>query len=317
MPDTPLHLPETGPVDLTLLTALDAAGLPAGPGETLENYRARLKERRRLLEQLDRDLEEHSEVTVFESVKVSAADRIPDDIIAEAAEVTEPLYGFSVRKFPGFFLSRDVGLLWGGCLISDTEMPLAIFFIRASFRKKRRFFIYNRRELLAHELCHSFRQELRDVALEEFFAYQTSPSRLRRYLGNCFIRQRDALFFTIPALLLMTVQVLQSFVWPHLPVWPFWLPALGYPCWLLLRNARSRGEYFRAYRKLEEFGVANPRAVLFRLTAGERRAIAAMRQQSELEAMAETAAAAGEVRWQVIRHRFFHSLPGKGEIVCS
>ena len=123
-----------------ILTALDAAGLPAGPGETLDTYRARLQERRRLLEQLDQDLEKHQEVTVFESVKVSAADRIPNEIIAEAAEITEPLYGFSVHQFPGFFLSRDVGLLWGGCLTSDTEMPLAIFFIRASFRKKHRFF---------------------------------------------------------------------------------------------------------------------------------------------------------------------------------
>ncbi len=307
MPDTSTSRPPDGAAELSFLSGLDASGFPAGPGETLDEYLARLRERRGQLDRLDRDLREHETVTLFGTAVVSAADRIPDDVVAEAAAITEPLYGFSFREFPGFFLSRSIGWLWGGCMICDTDIPLSVFFIRASFRNRRRFFIYDRRELLAHELCHSFRQELRDTELEEFFAYQTSPSRLRRYLGNCFIRQRDALLFTIPALLLMITQTLQSFVWPRLPVWPFWAAALGYPLWLLLRNAAGRAEYFRAHGRLLDFGVRNPRAVLFRMTGDERRAVGTMKRRSELEAMADGAIAAGEVRWRVIRHRFLQS----------
>ena len=83
------------------------------------------------------------------------------------------------------------------------------------------------------------RQPLRDVPLEEFFAYRTSPSPFRRYLGNCFIRDYDALLFVIPVFILLGSVLLQSFWLPALPVWPFWIVALAYPAYLLFRNARS------------------------------------------------------------------------------
>lgn len=287
--------------DLAALAALDRAGRPAGPGETLEAYRARLKQRLDAVAELDRELAERGEVELFGEVTVAEKDRIPDEIIAEAMTVTDRLYGFAIERFPGFFLSRDVGLLWGGCLISDTDHPLAIFLIRGSFRNKERFFIYNRRELLAHELCHSFRQELHDVELEEFFAYQTSPSRLRRYLGNCFIRQRDAFYFMVPALLLLLAQLVQSFWLERMPVWPFWLPALGVPAWLLVRNELSRRSCFRAWRKLASFGVERPAAVLFRLTAAEREAIGRLGSKAEFESYL---AGKDEIRWRVIIYRF-------------
>ncbi len=293
------------PDDWAALAALDAAGRPAGPGEDFTAYRNRLLARQQAEHELYAALEFEPTVELFGEVRVSAEDRIPREIVAEAAEITEPLYGFAVPDFPGFFLSHDVGALWGGCLISDTELPLAIFLIRENFREKERFFIYNRRELLAHELCHSARQELHDVMLEEFFAYQTSPSRLRRYLGNCFIRQRDALCFVIPSLLLLIMQLIQSFVWERLPVWPFWIAALGYPAWLLIRNAASRHGYFKACRRLAAFGVAHPAAVLFRVTAQERAEIGRL---ADPAAWAAYVKARTEIRWQVIRYRFLQSL---------
>jgi hypothetical protein len=296
-----LELPESA--DPVILSQWDEAGYFPGPGEDLMAYRARLEAKKQCIEELDTKLAATGEATVFETLKVYEKERISPEILEEAAEVTSKLYGFAFKRFPGFFLSENVGLLWGGCLVTDTESPLGVFFIRASFRKKQRFFIYCRRELMAHELCHAARHELSDWEMDEFFAYQTSPSRLRRYLGNCFIRQLDAVFFMLPAILLLAAQVVQSFWLPRLTMWPFWIAALGYPAWLLIRNQYGRNRLFRAEKKLVSFGITEPRKVLFRCTAEERYRIAAMKSVEDLRRFA--AEKAGELRWKVILHRFF------------
>ena len=295
--------------DLAGLAAWDAAGMPAGPGEDFAAYQQRLIGCERQLREMERELAETGRTRLFGSIEVSADDRVPPELLREAAEITAPLYGFAARRCPGFFLSRDVGLLWGGCLINDSEGAApAVFFLRSRFRSSERFFIYNRRELQAHELCHLARQMLRDPELEEFFAYQTSPSRFRRYLGNCFVRQRDAFYFMVPALLLFAAQIAQFFWYPRLLTWPFWIAAVGFPLWLLARNAAGRENYFRARRKLRACGVTAARQVLFRATAAERERFRRLNGPADLAAF--LAEKRGELRWQVIIHRFMKGADG-------
>ncbi len=290
--------------------ALDAAGFLPGAGEAPAEFLSRVEAILDAHREFEAELAEKGEVTVFDGIRVRTADRIPAEIIAEAEEVTGKLYDFRVRHVPGFFLSRDVGLLWGGCLIADTELPLSIFLIRGAFRTRERWLFYNRRELLAHELCHSMRQSLHEITLEEHFAYQTSPSRLRRYLGNCFIRERDAIWFIVPALLLLCAQTAQTFWLPRLPVWPFWPVALAYPAFLLLRNMRSRRLVGRAARKLAGFGVARPGAVLFRCTREEIRTLGNLASRGDFEEFVDRRACE-ELRWAIIRRRFIQPEPGE------
>ncbi len=282
---------------------LDRAGFLPGVAENETEFFARVAATLEAHKSFLEKLESERELLVFGEVRVSETDRIPAEITAEAEEVTRRLYDFGIEHVPGFFLSRDVGLLWGGCMISDPDEFLSIFLIRGAFRTRRKWLFYNRQELLAHELCHSMRQSLRDVPLEEFFAYQTSPSRLRRYLGNCFIREYDAVWFVIPALLLFGAQLTQSFWLPGLPVWPFWPLALAYPAFLLVRNALSRRLVFRAERRLAVFGIDNPGALLFRLTTPEIREIGGLTDRALFDRFVEERAAA-ELRWRVIRSRF-------------
>ncbi len=281
------------------ILALDAAGFLAAPGESAEAFFARVEAVEHAEKNLRDTLDGSGTATVFGNIRLAKEDAIPPEIIEEAGDVTEELYGFRARHVPGFFLSRDVGLLWGGCMIADTEEPLALFLIRGVFRKKIRWLFYNRRELQAHELCHSMRQVLGDAELEEFFAYRTSPSALRRYLGNCFIRDYDAVLFVIPTLLLLAAQLVQTFFLPRLAACPFWMIALAYPCWLLFRNQRSRNRYFRAERMLKKWGIGNPRAVLFRCTAPEICEIGKMRSAAEFHTLASR-----DLRWSVIAERF-------------
>ena len=281
---------------------LDGAGFLPRRGESAEQFFRRVETILGIHREFEAELAAAGEVGVY-GLQLRSQDRIPDEIIGEAEEVTDRLYSFRTRHVPGFFLSRDVGLLWGGCMICDPDHPLSVFLIRGAFRKRQRWLFYNRRELLAHELCHSMRQSLEEITLEEYFAYQTSPSRLRRYLGNCFIREYDAIWFVIPALLLLLAQVAQSFWLPGLPVWPFWPVALAYPAFLLIRNGISR-----RLVQVAAFGVEKPSAVLFRLDCGEIRRIGAMERPGEFEQYAAERKES-DFRWAILYARFLTGNP--------
>ena len=291
-------------ITTTDLLLLDHAGFLAAPGmseaEFVSNARQILETHRRF----DESLEQEGSAGVFDIVTVTPQDRIAPEIIDEAAGITENLYGFSVRHVPGFYLTRAVGLLWGGCMLGDQDEHFSVMLLRDAFKKRRRFLSYTRDELLAHELCHSVRQSLAEISLEEYFAYRCSRSPIRRYLGNCFIRDIDALLFVIPIMFLPAVELLRAFLLPGLPVWPFWILAMLYPAFLLIRNALSRRIVSRAREALTSCGAAKVEAILFRSTPGEMKQISGFRGEPDkfrkwAEELAKT-----ELRWQIILRRF-------------
>jgi len=188
--------------------------------------------------------------------------------------VTDRLYEVRPDWVPGFFVNESFGFLWGGCSLSDSESGLNLFIIRKNFRKRRRWLVYDRVELLAHELCHAARQALDDWRFEEYFAYRTAKAPLRRWFGNCFVRKFDAWLFLLPILLLPVVQVVRGWYWTALPIWPFWILAALYPLFLAGRNLTAQRLAARARRKLTARNVPSPDAVLFRLTAAEIRELA-------------------------------------------
>lgn len=285
------------------LTALDAAGFIAGCGETEADYLLRVGRIRVAHEDFSRRLEENGETEALEGITVRSADAIPMEFYDIPAQTTWRLYGFSIRHVPGFFLSRKVGILWGGCLIGDADLDFSLFLLRDTFRKREKWLFYSRNELLAHELCHSARQALGEVTMEEYFAYQTSPSALRRTFGNCFIRDLDAVMFILPSLLLLGAEIARGLVFPNFPAWIFWILALAYPAYLLFRNQRSLNLVRRAEKALRQCGVTEAPAVMFRCTREELRQLSMLRTAEELDAFAAIRADK-EVRWRVIRERF-------------
>ena len=114
-----------------------------------------------------------------------------------------------------------------------------------------------------------------------------------------------ALLFVIPVFILLGAVIVQSFLLPTLPAWPFWILALAYPAYLLYRNARARRWVFRAERVLKGFGVEKPMAVLFRSTTPEIRELGKLKSPESLRAYVE---GKQELRWQIIRCRFLPNL---------
>ena len=292
-----------------LLTAaaaeLDKAGFMPLPGESADKFFERFRHSEEAFAEFESVLGTEGSVTVFEEFQVHAAQRIPPEIIAEAAEKTRSLYGFENRRVPGFFLSGKVGALWGGCMIGDPDYGFAVMLLRSAFRNRAKWYVYERSELLAHELCHAMRQSLCDIHLEEFFAYQTSGSFLRRHFGNCFIRERDAILFLLPTFILLGATVFRELGRTYFPLWPFWVLAGVYPLFLLLRNFFSVRRLRKAEQKLKLFGVSQSAAVLFRCTFEELKNIAGIETKEDFQGFLEEKARS-ELRWAIIKLRFFN-----------
>ena len=290
--------------NLTVLAELDAQGLLLAPGESSAEFAARLLAEEERIENLRKRLAEEKEFDPYTGLTLTEGMEIPDEILEEAAETTRNAYGFEVKWVPGFFPKRGLGLLWGGCSISSFENLPTLFIIRSNFKTGKKFFIYGREELLAHELCHVARTPIQDSAYEEHFAYAISHSPLRRYSGNCFKSEKDAILFLLPVFLLLLIQIGRATYWPEIPIWPFWILAFVWPVFLILCNAIARKRYFRAEKALRSLGVSMPQAVLFRCTAKEIDEFGALASQPERLAEYWKTKQESDLRWKVITERF-------------
>ncbi|MFA6566699.1 MAG: hypothetical protein WCS96_00660 [Victivallales bacterium] len=292
--------------NLHLLAEADSNGLLMAPGEDISGYKKRLLEMEDSYSKIENDILNTKEYNIFGEFVLNTEKRINTGILDEAAELTRKYYGFSINWVPGFFISKSLGFLWGGCAISFPENQVSVFIIRANFAEKKRWLSYRRDELLAHELCHVARMPVKDRTFEELFAYRLSPSRLRRYMGNCFRHDYDAVLFIVPVFLLLAVQVSRLFfnLERKIPIWPFWIIAAVYPLFLLARNHFNRNIFFKAKRNLEKACSARPLPVLFRCSKKELEEISELKNPDELKKWLN-GKSESELRWKVMEFRFF------------
>lgn len=284
------------------LIAMDDMGIIPSQGEDADAFARRVTHLRDSYLAFDQDFNSRRG-QFFNEFAPASAERIPPDILEEAAEVTKELFDFSIDWVPAFFLSKGLGFIWGGCTLVD-EKGVSVFIIRKNFAKKQRWFIYNRSELLSHEICHVARAPLEDDRFEEHFAYMTAHSPFRKYIGNCFQDDRDAVLFVLPVFLLLAVQIAKFIFNVNIPSIFFWILAFAWPLYLLLRNAISRHIYFKAFDALKKIGLKKPRSILFRSTSCEINEIAKFADNPDglrgfIDAKAEK-----ELGWRIIKHKF-------------
>jgi len=283
------------------LIRLDERGFFPAPGEDESAFLASVRRLVVAYGELESGLASGEPLDEAVGFRIGEGIPIGPEVMNEAAEETREQFDFEIDWVPGYFLSRGLGFLWGGCtIVTDTD--LALFFIRRDFRERKKWFLYSRRELLAHELCHVARNRLNDPEFEEHFAYMTSTSPLRRLLGNCFRSSFDAFLFLIPILILLIAQALTCFEILILPQFPFWLIALSGPGWLVFRNHLTRKRYDRAEENLRQAGVARPRSVLFRAAREEILSISRSNPVEVRTRMREFAEK--DLRWRIIAARF-------------
>ena len=289
--------------DIETLAGLDANGLFPGESETLEDFKERLLAIEADSSEIAAELDKGGRVRIVPGLEAAKESIISSEVVAEAAHITESAYAFTIDWAPAFYLTENMGFLWGGCaIIFDTGMP--VFLIRSSFAKSRKWLWYRRDELLSHELCHVARNSLQDKHYEEMFAYRISFSAFRRQFGDCFQTKLDALLFLLPVLLLLAVQVVRSFLWDRLPIAPFWCAVGLYPLFLVLRSQFHKRRLRMARKAVLPIIGDRVDAVLFRCAAGEIAELAGLSNDAEAARRWLGRKSSSCLRWRIISHRF-------------
>lgn len=270
-------------------------GIIPAPGEGVEAFEARVHQA--------------TERTLAASLwGFDEEERAPKEELEAALLETGELYDVRPDWVSAFYSSR--GLAWwhgGGMLLLEEKggsPPLVSLQLRAHFKKNRRHLgLYDRHEILVHELLHCGRSSFEEPHFEEFLAYQSSRRAYRRFLGPLFPSTVGFWWFFGS---LLGVQLfdhwlvqgehwtLWSWGWP-LRILPFFL--IGTGCY---RMWKRRRQFKRALHTLKGAvqSLKKARAILYRLTDDE---IIRFSRTSSEEFLAEAKErAAEELRWKVI-----------------
>lgn len=301
--DEQLKLAETG--DLPTLIELDKDGFCLGTGESASEYAERLKCLQSNIAELGNKLEETG-FYILDGIRFTKEEIIERERFLEVADITESEYAFKIDWVPGFYQNPSNSWLFGGCAFYFYPDFFVVFMLRKSFAATQKWLIYDRRELLAHELCHIARIGIEDDDFEEHFAYRLSFSAFRRLVGGMFHSAADSLLLLGVTFSLLFAQLVKFFLLPPLWLWPFWLAVPAVVGYLAGRHVRNCRRLARAGRNLCKQGVDKPQHILFRMTAGEIKELA--RDGGKEDSVDEWLAKKREqeLRWQVIDARFIN-----------
>ncbi len=254
------------------LLALDRRGLLASAGESVEEYLARIRKLQRNIGAMEEALSKDGHYEI-EGIEVVSKDRIRPSFFDSANAQCLELFGFAADWVPAFFINPSFSFLFGGCSFSFLPDFFAMFIIRRSFKNSQRWLFYGRDELIAHEMCHVARAPLMSNAYEETFAYCTSQSSFRKYIGGIFLSQWDSFLLLGSTFVLLLAQICNIFLL-RLPMWIFWLLPPLVLAWLMLRYWKLRRRMARAHSTLEAKYGHNAMKVLFRCSDDEIDALA-------------------------------------------
>jgi hypothetical protein len=262
--------------DLKTLCDLDQRGLIIGQDETSETYVARLKVFQSNLHKMETELKDNN-IFEVEDLKFPREEKIAPEKFNSAGKITQDLYDFKIDWVPGFYITPDFGMLFGGCAYSFDPDFFSLFIIRNSFKKKEKWLFYERDELMSHELCHVARFALKAHTYEEMFAYQTSTSGFRKKFG-CMMRAAWETYIFMALLLGMLVTQISLITFQNEwlskqsiisnPVHWFYAALFSLVSFLVFRQ---KGQNKRVANTLERFKniTGKPRALAFRLSDSE------------------------------------------------
>lgn len=222
-------------------------------------------------------------------------------------------YDVSIDWVPVIFSNERLAPWHGGCSwifqYSENTPTAALIQLRQVFSHQPRYLgIYDREELLRHELVHVGRMKFEEHGFEELFAYNTSTSRFRRWFGPMIQKSWEGVLFVmvLAAILIFDIFLLAigngeayEFAWT-LKTLPFVLIILA-----LIRLVWKQWQYRRCLLRLESCLDCGhkARAATYRLTDKEIAAFGKMSNE-EIRNYADLQAKE-ELRWRAITLGYF------------
>ena len=290
--------------DLETLVHLDDHGLLIGPDETLDEFIKRLQTLKKRISELN-ELEDKLEIYDL-SLKID--NRIPPDVFKECEDVNESLYKFKIDWVPGFYTNESMGLLFAGGAIYSYDDFFPVFIIREAYKEQKKWWIYPRKELMAHELTHIAHVGYEVDNFEELFAYQTSESAFRRIMGGVFRTTRDTYLLLGSVMFASLSQIINTLVRPPEEAWHFPMPQIFIFTGLVLvylsiTYGLTMGKFKKAKKRVAEyFSEDVAMAVLFRCDETEIAEIASIKAGTLEEWLKNKQKKS--VRWRVTLKKF-------------
>ncbi len=219
------------------------------------------------------------------------------------------LFDFAPHCLCAFFDNQDLSIFQGAttwiCAFDKSLVPFIQ--LRRALHKGSFLKIYSLEEILAHEAVHAARAAFQEPKFEEFFAYATSSTFLRRFLGPIAGSPKGMLFFGMSLFSFMLFQVFSFF-----SLRPFLFLSLltGFGMFaafalILLRLTQQRFVFRKAFQKLSCITKSKKKAmaILFRLKDDEIKEFARM-QEKEIIAYVEKEPT---LRFRLLRLAYFQN----------
>lgn len=279
-------------------------GLIPGPNETEEDFYKRAKH----------CLELHHLVSILDDQETYHIEKSKsEDIIKESSILTEMLYDIVPTWTPIFFSNKKLAPWHGGCAwifqIDDTSPMSAFFQLRKAFASTTKYLgLYERNELIAHEAAHVGRMMFQEPKFEEVLAYQSSPSKLRRFLGPIVETTKESVFFVIMLMIIFSLDFFFVFYgYEELYLSVMWLKAIPILMIVygLFRLAKRHQQFAKCKKTLQSIfnDKKKVNAVIYRLVDSEIIDFGAMSANDVLL----YAKNQKSLRWEIINSAYFSS----------
>jgi len=170
------------------LLSYNQRGLIPGPNETNEQYYQRVD----FCEKFFLD-----PASFFSDCSFSLKDRVVRQDLDWVYAKLLKTYDIAPDYLVAFYSDKDLYFFQGACtwVFDYKKHSLAVVQLRKKLKKKKYFF-YDREEILTHEMAHLARMAF-DEKSEEMFAYLLSSSVFRRAFGALVHDEKEVIFFFI------------------------------------------------------------------------------------------------------------------------
>lgn len=204
------------------LMEYNRVGLIPGPAETEQEFLKRAAYCLDLKNQIPRML---AHELPFATEEIHST----EEILKAGCENARALYDIFPTWVPLFFSNYKLSFWHGGCawIFQQTQnSPTSAFFqLRQNFRNSKKYLgIYDRDELISHELSHVGRMMFEESKFEEILAYRSSKSFFRRFFGPIVQSSYESTIFVLALFILI---VLDFFVLTNGPIDSFNLIFMG------------------------------------------------------------------------------------------
>lgn len=289
---------------------LNQIGLIPGPQETQEAFIKRVNYTLNLKDHLPEEIKKLLPNGVR---NLGDGDLDQTDVLMQAANRLKKLYDCSPEWIPLFFSNYKLPFWHGGCAwifqMTEDSPTSALIQLRQAFSRSSTYLgIYDRKELLTHELSHVGRMMFQEPKFEELLAYRTADSFWRRWMGPLVQSSLESALFLLLLFMLIVFDVfLLALNRPDAYFFALWLKLIPLAAFAAAfgRLWIRQKTYAKCLKNLVEcVGLDKAQGVAYRLQDHE---IALFSNISPDEINAYAASKMNdELRWQVIYIAYFY-----------